>query len=247
MTAIVNQPESITKTTAPNVNTEDKNDLPEGLKELNQLNEITIHECLGKADMCFQRPCRYTVHAEGADVDDHFLYIQEVSECYARQCLGAVRGFSMKISNKDQQDVVRLERPLKCPCSICWWWCCCVQELTIENPPGTPIATIREDRICCASYYIEDDNDRIVFRTDFSCCLCKLCSDVKIEIVNDRQETVAEIIKNSKGRTDECCGSCNDFTIRYLKPLHIQDKVIILGASFLIDFNFFEGQQRTCC
>ncbi|KAJ8316375.1 hypothetical protein KUTeg_006389 [Tegillarca granosa] len=110
MTAIVNQPESITKTTAPNVNTEDKNDLPEGLKELNQLNEITIHECLGKADMCFQRPCRYTVHAEGADVDDHFLYIQED-----------------------------------------------------------------------------------------------------------------------------------------LNPLHIQDKVIILGASFLIDFNFFEGQQRTCC
>lgn len=50
MAAIVNQPESINKNVAPNGNTEDKSDLPDGLKELNQLNDITIHECLGKAD-----------------------------------------------------------------------------------------------------------------------------------------------------------------------------------------------------
>jgi hypothetical protein len=29
--------------------------------------------------------------------------------------------------------------------------------------------------------------------------------------------------------------------------LHVQDKIIILGSSFLIDYNYFERQQRTCC
>jgi hypothetical protein len=53
----------------------------------------------------------------------------------------------MKLTNTDQQEVMRLQRPLRCPCGICWWWCCCIQELCIESPPGNPIATISEEYV----------------------------------------------------------------------------------------------------
>ncbi|XP_022327834.2 phospholipid scramblase 1-like [Crassostrea virginica] len=219
--------------------------LPPGLKDLKNLDEITVHQHLEAGDMCFQRPCRYSVYGTG---DDSILYAQEVSECYARQCLGAMRAFVLKISNRDGQDLIRLRRPLRCPCGICWWWCCCVQDLTIESPPGDEIGTIVEERICCPVYKIIDDFDSVVYRVGFSCCLCKLCSDVVIPIYDGSGELrVAEIKKSSAGDCRDFCGSVNDYTISYLQPLTVKDKVLLLGASFLIDFNFFEKQQRSCC
>ncbi|XP_076110365.1 phospholipid scramblase 2-like [Mytilus galloprovincialis] len=224
-------------------------ELPPGLKELQNITEIKIHQHLDSTEVfcCWQRPARYSLY-DGTKEEEHFLYAQEVSECYVRQCLGANRGFVMKLSNADQQEVLRLQRPLRCPCGVCWWWCCCIQELNIESPPGTHIATISEDRsfCCCPGYYITSEDDRILFRISFSCFLCKLCASVSIQIT-ERGEPVAEITKNCSGNCKDFCGTENEYTIKFLKDLHVQDKIIILGSSFLIDYNFFERQQRTCC
>eukprot|EP00105_Crassostrea_gigas_P028170 XP_011449737.1 PREDICTED: phospholipid scramblase 1 [Crassostrea gigas] len=219
--------------------------LPSGLKDLESLEEITVHQHLEAGDMCFQRPSRYSVYGKE---DDSILYAQEVSECYARQCLGAMRAFVLKFSNQEGQDLIRLRRPLRCPCGVCWWWCCCVQELSIESPPGQEIGVIMEERCCCPVYKIIDENESVVFRIGFSCCLCKLCSDVVIPIYDGRgEQLLAEIKKSSAGDWGDYCGSRNDFIISYLQPLRVQDKILLLGASFLIDFNFFEKQQRSCC
>lgn len=225
-------------------------ELPPGLKDLQDIAVLKVHQHLDSAELfcCWQRPARYSIY-DGSKNEEQLLYAQEVSECYVRQCLGANRGFVMKISNSDQQEILRLQRPLRCPCGICWWWCCCIQELNIESPPGTHIATISEDRsfCCCPGYYVTNDDDsRIIFRLNFSCCLCKFCSDVCIK-VTQRGETVAEISKFSSGNCKDVCGTENEFTIKFVKDLHIQDKVIILGSSFLIDYNFFERQQRSPC
>lgn len=225
--------------------------LPPGLTDLQNITEIKIHQHLDSTEVfcCWQRPARYSIY-NGTKEEDHFLYAQEASECYARQCLGANRGFVMKLTNTDQQEVMRLQRPLRCPCGICWWWCCCIQELCIESPPGNPIATISEDRsmCCCPGYYITNDDDRIIFRIGFSCFLCKLCANVSIQITNKGGETVAEITKTSSGNCKDFCGTENEYTVKFLQAdLHVQDKIIILGSSFLIDYNYFERQQRTCC
>ncbi|XP_048777762.2 phospholipid scramblase 1-like isoform X2 [Ostrea edulis] len=223
----------------------DNETLPPGLKDLGSLGEITVHQHLEAGDMCFQRPSRYSVYGQE---EDSILYAQEVSECYARQCLGAMRAFVLKFSNQDGQDVVRLRRPLRCPCGVCWWWCCCVQELTIESPPGHEIGAIMEDRYCCPSYKIIDESESVVYQANFSCCLCKMCSDVVIPVFDGRgEQRVAEIKKKTEGDCGDLCGTHNDFTITYLKPLEVKEKILLLGASFLMDFNFFEKQQRSCC
>lgn len=227
-------------------------ELPPGLKELVSADRVIIQQRLDVAEavMCWQRPCRYSLYTK-EDQEEHFLYAQEVSECYVRQCLGATRGFVMKFSNGEMQDVMKLQRPLRCPCGICWWWCCCVQELTIESPPGRVIGRIIEDRMCCCpGYLVLNDHDTVVFHMTFSCCLCKLCSDVHIQILSGHfgDDVVAEITKDCKGNSKDCWGTENNYTIHYLKEdIHVQDKILLLGASFLIDYNFFERQQRTCC
>ncbi|XP_021361678.1 phospholipid scramblase 1-like [Mizuhopecten yessoensis] len=231
--------------------TEVKDDFPQGLKELVKAKQVIIKQCLDVAEavLCWQRPCRYSLY-NTEDDEDHFLYAQEVSACYLRQCLGAMRGFVMKFSNAEMQDVMRLQRPLRCPCGICWWWCCCHQELAIESPPGNPIGRIEENRMfCCPRYEIIDDSDRVVFHIEFSCCLCKLCADVSIQIFGGRHsdEPVAEITKACHGNSKDCCGTENNFILHYLTDLDVQDKILLLGASFLIDYNFFERQQRSCC
>ncbi|XP_061170211.1 phospholipid scramblase 1-like [Saccostrea echinata] len=219
--------------------------LPLGLKDLESLDKITVHQHLEAGDMCFQRPSRYSVYGKE---EDSILYAQEVSECYARQCLGAMRGFVLKFSNQDGQELIRLRRPLRCPCGVCWWWCCCVQELSIESPPGQEIGAIMEDRCCCPSYKIIDETESVVYKVEFSCCLCKLCSDVVIPVSDARGgQRVAEIRKATAGDCGDFCGTHNDFTISYLQPLQVQHKILLLGASFLMDFNFFEKQQRSCC
>ncbi|XP_060073805.1 phospholipid scramblase 1-like [Ylistrum balloti] len=229
-----------------------QDEFPQGLKELINAKNVFIKQRLDVAEavLCWQRPCRYSLYTSEED-EDHFLYAQEVSECYLRQCLGAVRGFVMKFSNAEMQDVMKLQRPLRCPCGICWWWCCCVQELSIESPPGNPIGRIVEDRACCCPrYLILDDGDNVVFNVEFSCCLCKLCADVSIQIFGGRfgEEPVAEISKACRGNKKDCCGTENNYILHYLeRDIHLQDKILLLGASFLIDYNFFERQQRTCC
>lgn len=138
--------------------------LPSGLKDLESLEEITVHQHLEAGDMCFQRPSRYSVYGKE---DDSILYAQEVSECYARQCLGAMRAFVLKFSNQEGQDLIRLRRPLRCPCGVCWWWCCCVQELSIESPPGQEIGVIMEERCCCPVYKIIDEMNLWSSESDF--------------------------------------------------------------------------------
>ncbi|KAK3107870.1 hypothetical protein FSP39_024036 [Pinctada imbricata] len=144
---------------------------------------------------------------------------------------------------------MRVLRPVRCPCGVCWWWCCCVQEMTIESPIQNPIGNITERRLlCCPHYNITDNNDDVVFVIKFACCLCKLCCDVSIPIYHAKSgDVVSEITKASGSNWAECCGTKNDYNIKFLQPLGIHEKMLILGASFLIDFNFFENQQRSCC
>ncbi|KAL5019477.1 hypothetical protein ScPMuIL_002369 [Solemya velum] len=227
--------------------------LPLGLQQLASQNEITIHQHLDQLEVLlgWQRPCRYSIY--GADSSSQLLYIQEVSECFARQCLGSSRWFNLRVSDSNQQDVAIFDRPFRCPCGLCWWWCCCVQELAVETPPGKWVSTIREERTAIGSprYHIStthDDDDDLVFVIPTSCCYCKFCADVEILIYDKRkEEKVCVIHKHSRGSRQECCGSQNEFTIKFLAELNVTEKLMILGASFLLDFNFFEGQRRCCC
>ena len=64
------------------------------------------------------------------------------SDCCSRQCLGAMRPFSMSITDNNQMEVIRLERPYRC---MAWCCFCCLQEMEVQSPPGTTIGYITQE------------------------------------------------------------------------------------------------------
>lgn len=240
-----NQPLAVQKT-------EDKEKLPLGLKKLSGADEVTVKQHIDSVEVvmcCFARPCRYSVYSDKSS--DQFLYVQEVSDCYARQIMGAARSFALKFSDSDFIDILKVVRPQTCSRGCCGI-CCQLPILHIENPPGTRVAYIKEKRSCCyPTYHIYSGKDSLMYILRPQCCynsVFGLCSDINIDIFDDSGErVVAQLCKQTKGNTRECIAQENNFTMKYLLEMSVIHKVILLGSSFLIDFHYFERQQRCCC
>ena len=64
------------------------------------------------------------------------------SSCIVRQCCGPSRPFAMSITNNAGQEVIHLERPLRC---MAWCCFCCLQEMEVQSPPGTTIGYIKQE------------------------------------------------------------------------------------------------------
>ena len=56
-------------------------------------------------------------------------------------------------------------------------------------------------------------------------------------------EEVAIILKKWKGLTAEVLSDADDFEVNFSISLSLNDKKIILGALFLVDKNYFEGNS----
>ena len=61
------------------------------------------------------------------------------NDCCNRQCCGPARSFDIKILDNNNQEVIHLNRPLRC--SECCFPCC-LQELEVTSPPGTPVGYV---------------------------------------------------------------------------------------------------------
>ena len=61
------------------------------------------------------------------------------NDCCNRQCCGPARSFDIKILDNNNQEVIHLNRPLRC--ALCCFPCC-LQELEVTSPPGTPIGYV---------------------------------------------------------------------------------------------------------
>lgn len=61
------------------------------------------------------------------------------TDCCTRQCCGPARPFDLKIFDNSNQEVIHLQRPLRCSECCCP---CCLQELEVTSPPGTVIGYI---------------------------------------------------------------------------------------------------------
>lgn len=222
--------------------------LPESLQQLTAADGVRITQHIDPVEVvmcCFNRPCRYSVYTDNSE--EQLLYVQEVSDCYARQIMGSGRGFTLKFTDSDMRDVLRLVRPQTCSRGSCGV-CCTLPSLDVQSPPGVSIATVTERRTCCLpTYDIVTMDSQQMYSLNVVCFSCKsvCCCDTNLAICDVSGETVATLAK--PGSFAECVGKSNNFTIHYKKSLPGMEKIAILGSMFLIDFHYFERQNRCCC
>ncbi|XP_035315021.1 phospholipid scramblase 1 isoform X1 [Cricetulus griseus] len=163
----------------------------------------------------------------------------EDTDCCTRNCCGASRPFTLRILDNLGQEVMTLERPLRCS-SCCFP--CCLQEIEIQAPPGVPVGYVTQTwHPCLPKFTLQNEKKQDVLKVVGPCVACSCCSDVDFELKSLNEETVVgKISKQWSGLVKEAFTDADNFGIQFPLDLDVKMKAVMLGACFLIDFMFFE-------
>ena len=113
---------------------------PPGLQYLTMVDQLLVKQKVEilEAFTGFETANKYKVfNSLGQEV----YYAKEDTDCCTRQCCGPARPFDMNITDMQGQEVIHLNRPLRCQ-SCCFP--CCLQELEVSSPPGSVIGKIEQ-------------------------------------------------------------------------------------------------------
>ncbi|XP_046317980.1 phospholipid scramblase 3 isoform X2 [Marmota monax] len=163
----------------------------------------------------------------------------EESNCCARLCCGARRPLRVRLADPGDREVLRLLRPLHCGCSCCP---CGLQEMEVQAPPGTTIGHVLQTwHPFLPKFSIQDADRQTVLRVVGPCWTCGCGTDTNFEVkTRDESRSVGRISKQWGGLLREALTDADDFGLQFPLDLDVKVKAVLLGATFLIDYMFFE-------
>lgn len=166
-------------------------------------------------------------------------YAVEDTCCASRNFCGSVRPFDIKIFDNQRQEVMHLDRPLRCSHCLCF---CCLQKMEVQAPPGTPIGYVRQAwSLCWPKYKLNNEHDETVLLIKGPCCRIDICGDLDFKITSPDEKTcVGKITKQWSGMAKEVFTDADNFGVVFPVDLDVKAKATALGAVFLIDFMYFE-------
>jgi len=217
---------------------------PKGLEYLLQVDNMFVKQQteLLEAFTGFESANKYLVlNAQGQQI----FYAAEESGCLARNCLGGARGFSMVLMGNDSQEVIRLERPFKCTGRCCICWCPCqLQEMDVVAG-GQIIGKIRQIWDWKAPIYnICDASGNPVLQIRGPVCAVSCCKDINFDVTtSDGASVIGKVSKKFGGIVKEAFTDADTFGVEFPRDLDVRVKATLLGATFLIDMNFFEDKN----
>ncbi|XP_025769400.1 phospholipid scramblase 1-like [Puma concolor] len=97
---------------------------PPGLEYLSQIDQILVHQQIELLEVItgFETNNKYEIKNS---FGQKIYFAVEDTDCCTRNCCGASRPFTMRIIDNMGQEVITLERPLRCDSCCCP---CCLQE-----------------------------------------------------------------------------------------------------------------------
>ena len=158
----------------------------------------------------------------------------ENSDTLERQCFGAYRAFEMMIEDLQGNVHMCLTRPFDC----------CSQQMEVCSPPGNPIGSINQEwTMITPRYTVKDQGGNVAFIIEGpnEFCICGCGNDVEFIVYTpDGSTQVGKISKKWTGLLQEAWTDYDVFGISFPVNLDVTKKALLLGATFLIDYNFFE-------
>uniref|UniRef100_A0A8C2N0I9 Phospholipid scramblase n=1 Tax=Cricetulus griseus TaxID=10029 RepID=A0A8C2N0I9_CRIGR len=211
---------------------------PPGLEYLTQIDQILVHQQIELLEVLtgFETNNKYEIKNS---LGQRVYFAVEDTDCCTRNCCGASRPFTLRILDNLGQEVMTLERPLRCS-SCCFP--CCLQEIEIQAPPGVPVGYVTQTwHPCLPKFTLQNEKKQDVLKVVGPCVACSCCSDVDFELKSLNEETVVgKISKQWSGLVKEAFTDADNFGIQFPLDLDVKMKAVMLGACFLIDFMFFE-------
>jgi len=178
-------------------------------------------------------------------------FAAEESDTCQRQCCGPQRGFTIHITDNNQQEVIRVTRPFKCwsGCNCCAGMDCCSCEVEVEAPVGTVVGSVKQTLSCLSPKFdINDAEGNKILEIEGPVCICQgpCCTGDQEFIVRsaDGSSEVGKISKQWSGYVKEYFTAADNFGVSFPMDLDVKMKSVMIGAVFLIDFMFFEQKQN---
>ncbi|XP_051674641.1 phospholipid scramblase 1 isoform X2 [Oryctolagus cuniculus] len=185
-------------------------DCPPGLECLSRMDEMLILQDIRLLDV-FANFLTNNKYQMRNSLGQTVLFAVEDSEWYSRITCGTYRPFTLRIFNNMDQEVITLERPLRCSkCCFPWF----LQELKVQAPPGVPIGYVMQiwhPRL--PMFIIQNAKRKNVLNITGPCNTWNCCKAVNFEQ------------KSHCGSVHDCLESSQKFhqiNIPYLFPLSLK-------------------------
>lgn len=177
-------------------------------------------------------------------------FAAEQSGCCERQMCGRNRGFKIYVKDNAGNDVMVLERPLRCSSA---WICicpvnfCCLQELTVKDGTGQLIGILRQKfHLLKGLFDVLDEQNKIVLQIQGPCLTCSCVGDVDFEVFQPGgNQKVAQISKKWTGLAKEMFTDADNFSVNFPMQMPVNHKALLLASAFLVDFMYFEDTTRS--
>jgi len=155
---------------------------------------------------------------------------------------GAWRTVDMMIHDLQGNALIQVNRP----------FAYCDQVMSVCSPPGNDIGSITQEwAMWSPKYTVKDQGGNVAFIIEgpHECCICSCGADIEFKVYTaDGATEIGKISKQWAGYFNEAFIGCDIFGINFPKDLDVTKKALLLGATFLIDYNFFEksidGKQQ---
>ena len=155
----------------------------------------------------------------------HQIFLaEEDSSCCFRQCFESLRGFEMKLMDRQGKVAVVIDRPMRCDnCLVCP---CLTQTMTVHCPPGVLAGHVEQAlSVFKPTYIIKDSEEQDKYMVEgptslcscfMACCHCCASRDIIFRIVDiktDRQ--VGSISKKWNGVLKEVLTKADRFSVDF--------------------------------
>lgn len=223
--------------------------VPPGLEYLTQLDGLYVEQDVSLLEVFtdWERNNKYRIMNK--QKQQCYYAIEDSGTCM-RLCCENERGFTFKILDNNQQEVMRITRDFKC-CSGCCWCSgmCdhCAYELKIEAPVGQVIGYVKQGGSCWkANYLIQDEFHETKLEIAGPCCiwdgLCCPC-DNEFKVMTLGKESQIGSVKKVYGGFREAVSNADKFEIDFPIDLSAKVKASLLAVLLMIDFMYFEKKN----
>ncbi|XP_077602790.1 phospholipid scramblase 3 isoform X2 [Crocuta crocuta] len=115
-------------------------------------------------------------------------------------------------------------------------------QMEVQAPPGTTIGHVLQTwHPFVPKLSIQDADRRTLLRVVGPCSTCGCGTDTNFEVKTpDESRSVGRISKQWGGLLQEALTDADDFGLQFPLDLDVKVKAVLLGATFLIDYMFFE-------
>ncbi|KAL2097055.1 hypothetical protein ACEWY4_006262 [Coilia grayii] len=172
------------------------------------------------------------------DNKDQVLVAVEESSCVCLQCCGPARSCSLQGFDCHAQQVFHFERPLRA--DICCLGCC-LMEMRAYSADRQLMGTVHQRWSMFTPYFeVCDSEGSLAVRIQGPCCPLRCLSNQEFQVVSTLGETIGRIWKKWPGFNEERNMDHEYFGIDVPREMPLNTKVLLLAASFLLNYMFFE-------